>query len=124
MNISGKLTNPSIWILASLVCSLVLVDGCGNDRGSNFDAPTNPGMGTGAGGLGNGPSSVDLGAAGNYVILAQTEITDVPASDVTGNIGLSPATGAAIGITCAEVTGVTNAVDAAGPLPCSITDPV
>jgi Ice-binding-like len=124
MNRCKKLTNPSILILAPLMGALMLVDGCGIDRGSNSDAPTNPGVGTGAGGLGNGPSSVDLGAAGNYVILAQSEITDVPTSDVTGNIGLSPATGAAIGITCAEVTGVTNAVDAAGPLPCSVTDPV
>jgi hypothetical protein len=123
MNRNEKLTSPSIWILASLMCALMLVDGCGNDRGSN-SAATNPGAGTGAGGMGRGPASVDLGAAGNYVILAQTEITNVPTSDVTGDVGLSPATGAAIGITCAEVTGVTNAVDDTGPLPCSVMDPV
>src|SRR5579863_6973791 len=124
MNTIGKLTIPSLWVLAVLVCAQVV--GCGgNDRASNSaDTPTNAGVGTGAGGMGRGPAPVDLGAAGNYVILAQTEITNVPTSDVTGDVGLSPATGAAIGITCAEVTGVTNAVDTAGPLPCSVMDAV
>jgi hypothetical protein len=120
--------NVSVFAAALLVA---LVMGCSN--GSGYDAvnqglpaiePNNPGAGTGVGGLGTGPSPVELGAAANYVILAQSEITDVPTSAVTGNVGLSPATGAAIGITCAEVTGVINAVDNAGPLPCSVMDAV
>jgi hypothetical protein len=119
--------NISVFAAALLVA---LVMGC---NGSGYDAvnlglpsiePNNPGAGTGVGGLGTGPSPVELGAAANYVILAQSEITDVPTSAVTGNVGLSPATGAAIGITCAEVTGVINAVDNAGPLPCSVMDAV
>ena len=38
-----------------------------------------------------GPAVVDLGTAGNYVILAKTGISTVPASALTGDIGLSPA---------------------------------
>lgn len=125
MNSIEKLSKPPLWILASLVSALVVGCGGGNDYGSaSADAPSNPGAGTGVGGLGRGPSPINLGAAGNYVILAQSEITNVPTSAVTGNVGLSPATGAAIGITCAEVTGVTNAVDNTGPLPCAVVDTV
>jgi hypothetical protein len=38
-----------------------------------------------------GPASVDLGAAGNYVILATSGVSTVPASVITGDVGLSPA---------------------------------
>jgi len=48
---------------------------------------------------------VNLGTAGNYVILSETGITDVSPSPVTGNIGASPITGAAIHVTCAEMKG-------------------
>jgi hypothetical protein len=66
---------------------------------------------------------VDLGGAGHFVILSKSGITDVPASDVTGNVGTSPITGAADHLTCAEVTGKVYSVDAAGPPPCSIKAP-
>ncbi len=66
---------------------------------------------------------VNLGTAGNYVILTKTGITDVPPSAIVGNIGSSPITGAAIHITCAEVTGTISSVDAAGPAPCSLQVP-
>lgn len=38
-----------------------------------------------------GPAPVLLGAAGNYVILAKSAITNVPTSVVKGNVALSPA---------------------------------
>jgi hypothetical protein len=63
---------------------------------------------------------VNLGTAGNYVVLSKTGITDVPPSNIVGNIGASPITGAAIHVTCAEVTGFIYAVDAAGPAPCAL----
>jgi hypothetical protein len=66
---------------------------------------------------------VNLGRAGAFVILSKSGITDVPASDVTGNIGTSPITGAADTVTCAEVTGKIFSVDFAGPAPCSIKAP-
>ena len=65
--------------------------------------------------------AVDLGVAGNFVILSKSGITDVSPSAVTGNIGSSPITGAAILVPCTEVTGSIYSVDAAGPLPCRIT---
>ena len=66
---------------------------------------------------------VNLGAAGNFVLLSKTGITDVPASRITGNVGVSPITGAADGLTCAEVSGTISSVDATGPVPCSLVSP-
>ena len=68
-------------------------------------------------------AAVNLGGAGHFVILSKSGITDVPGSDVTGNVGTSPITGAADHLTCAEVTGKIYSVDAAGPAPCSIKSP-
>jgi hypothetical protein len=66
---------------------------------------------------------VDLGTAGSFAILSKSGITDVPASAIVGDVGASPITGAAIGLTCTEVTGTIYSVNAAGPLPCSVKDP-
>jgi hypothetical protein len=79
--------------------------------------------GTGAGASAGGPASVSLGTAAGFAILTKTGVTDVPASVITGDVGASPITGAALGVTCAEVTGTMHAVDAAGPLTCTVTDP-
>ena len=38
-----------------------------------------------------GPAPVNLGTAGNYVILAKSKISNVPTSAITGDLGLSPA---------------------------------
>lgn len=65
---------------------------------------------------------VDLGSAGNFTILSKTGITDVYKSTVVGDVGTSPITGAALLLSCAEVTGTIYTVDAAGPLPCRVTD--
>ena len=70
-----------------------------------------------------GPVPVYLGTAGDFVILTKSGITDVPASKVIGNIGTSPISGAADLLSCSEVTGRVYSVDAAGPAPCSVTDP-
>ena len=72
---------------------------------------------------GLGPTPVDLRNAGNFVILSKTGITDVPTSNVTGDVGASPITGAADLLTCTEVTGNVFSVDAAGPSPCNVMDP-
>ena len=68
-----------------------------------------------------GPAPVVLGTAGSFAILTKSGVTDVPTSAITGNVGASPITGAAIGVTCAEVTGTIYSVDAAGPA-CRVTD--
>ena len=38
-----------------------------------------------------GPAPIVLGMAGNYVILAESQISDIPPSVITGDVGLSPA---------------------------------
>jgi len=69
-------------------------------------------------------STVNLGTSSPFAILAGTpNITDAGnTSVINGNVGLSPATGADIGILCSQVTGTIYSVDAAGPLPCRVTD--
>tara|TARA_R110001583_G_scaffold3280_7_gene21201 strand:- start:1212 stop:1952 length:741 start_codon:yes stop_codon:yes gene_type:complete len=68
-------------------------------------------------------NSVYLGSAGTFAILSQSGITDVYRSDIVGDVGTSPITGAAILLSCDEVIGDIYTVDAAGPLPCATTDP-
>jgi hypothetical protein len=71
-----------------------------------------------------GQTSVPLGTAGRFAILTKSGITDVFASTINGSVGASPITGAAIHLTCVEVkTGIIYSVNAAGPLPCRVTDP-
>lgn len=65
---------------------------------------------------------VNLGLAGQFSILSKSGITNVFPSAITGDIGSSPITGAAIHLTCTEVTGTIYSVNAAGPLPCRITN--
>jgi hypothetical protein len=68
--------------------------------------------------------TVDLQTATPFAILAGTPgITDAGnTSVITGNVGLSPATGAGIGLLCSQVTGTIYSVDATGPLPCRVTN--
>ena len=67
-------------------------------------------------------AGVNLGVAGDFVILSKTGVTDVYKSAITGDVGSSPITGAAVLVKCTEVTGAIYTVDAAGPLPCRITN--
>jgi hypothetical protein len=76
----------------------------------------------GSASAGDGPPPVNLGTAGSFVILTKTGITDVYASAVTGDVGTSPITGAALLLTCGEVSGIIYTVDAAGPLPCAVNN--
>ncbi len=70
----------------------------------------------------NAQAVVALGVAGNYVVLSKTGVTNVYKSTITGDVGSSPITGAAILVSCAQVTGNIYSVDAAGPAPCTIID--
>ena len=65
---------------------------------------------------------VNLGLSGDFVILSKTGITDVYKSSVAGDVGTSPITGAALLLQCNEVSGTIYTVDAAGPLPCRVTN--
>ena len=70
-------------------------------------------------GMAAGPAPVDLGPAGNFVILSETGISDVSASAIVGDIGTSPIAGTAITATdgniCNEVFGTIYTVGPSGP---------
>jgi Ice-binding-like len=144
-------SNPFKMGSALLLASLAV--GCGSsDAASSTDggAGGNPADGAGTGDSGNasdGQGSVDvgtgaittsaqgvnLGMAGTYVILAETAISTVPTSAVTGNLGISPAaatyiTGFALTAdpsnvfsTSAQVTGSVYAATYAQPTPSNLT---
>jgi hypothetical protein len=75
------------------------------------------------------PSTVPLGGAGDFAILSKTGVTDVSPSEVWGDVGSSPITGAAILLVCSELKTAAGAasskirtVDVTGPSPCSTQD--
>ena len=75
-----------------------------------------------AGSAGAAATPVPLGTAGNFAILAGAAVTDSPTSAISGAVGVSPAAGTTIGLTCTQVAGTIYAVDATGAL-CFVTDP-
>lgn len=80
-----------------------------------------------------GPAPVGLGLAGNYGVLAKTAISTVPASSVTGDIGISPAAATFITgfslvadatnafATSSQLVGKAYAADYAVPTPSNLT---
>ncbi|MBK5279975.1 MAG: DUF3494 domain-containing protein [Bacteroidia bacterium] len=117
-----------IFLPILTILSAVLIVGCDRlnvepspsrnlSNESSFSADQNP-----APGLTGSLAGVNLGVAGNFVILSKSGITDVYKSDITGDVGSSPITGAALLLSCSEVVGTIYTVDAAGPLPCRVTD--
>jgi len=67
-------------------------------------------------------NAITLGDAAGFAILTETGVTDVYPSVITGNVGASPITGAAILLSCPEVTGTIYEVNKAGPS-CAVVDP-
>lgn len=86
------------------------------------------------GGSNSSLAPVDLGASGNYVILAKTTITNIASSAITGDLGLSPAatsfyTGFALTnatgyATSTQVVGKMYAASMASPTPVNLTTAV
>ena len=78
-----------------------------------------------------GPAPVRLGTAGNFAILSKTGISTVPASVITGNIGVSPAAESYLTgfsqtkhtgySTSPQVTGYLYAADMTPPTPSNMT---
>jgi hypothetical protein len=60
----------------------------GGNNASGGDTATGGADATGS--ATTGPAPVSLGSAENYVIIAKSAITNVPASVITGDLGLSP----------------------------------
>jgi hypothetical protein len=123
MNLFQSKYKPPAWLLAFSLSALVV--GCGG--GSDSAATVDPGVDQ-AGGVCTDAACVNLGTAGSFVILAQAGVTNVPTSPITGNVGSHPITGAAIGVTCAEVSGTIYDTDGAytgggaADVTCRVTD--
>lgn len=83
-----SITKPVKWSMALLLVAVVA--GCGGGGGGGGSVGSGSTLGP-TGGVCSGASCVNLGTAGNYAILAQTGVSTVPNSVVTGNVGLSPA---------------------------------
>lgn len=94
------------------------------------------GSGDGGGGGNSNDRTVDLGESGGFVILAKSGVSTVPTSDVTGDIGISPAAGSLITgfdliadasnefSTSSQVTGQIYASDQTAPTPSNLTTAV
>ena len=101
--------------------ALLAIAACASDAPSSLRPSASAPASHSATALGIGPAPVYLGTAGTFAILSKTGITDVYASAVLGDVGTSPITGAALLLSCGEVTGKVYVVDAAGPA-CAIND--
>jgi len=94
---------------------------------------TDGGNARGDGGPAVSANVVNLGSAGDFVILAKSGITNVPTSMITGNLGVSPVTetaitgfpltrdGSGVFSTTPEVTGKIFAADDGVPTPSNLT---
>jgi hypothetical protein len=80
---------PTSPLGASLLYTATVTTGAKSAAGRNIAAAYSWTFTTRAASLAVLP--VNLGAAGQYVILAKTQVSNVPVSIVTGNIGVSPA---------------------------------
>jgi hypothetical protein len=120
-------TIDGLAVAYTVVGTTVRVTTAAHTVGSvNIVVTTPLGTATGSGATGytyGSATTVNLGTADNFVILSKAGITDVPTSDIRGNIGTSPITGASItGLGCPEVTGTIYTVDATGPA-CRVINP-
>jgi Ice-binding-like len=130
--------NPTLSTTAAVLLLLASGTGCGSSSSqTTADGGPKDGRaasgGSGGGGMAAGTPAVALRTAGDYVILAESDISTVPTSVVTGNLGLSPM--AATFITgfslvadstnvfsiSAQVTGRIYAADYAVPTPSKLT---
>jgi hypothetical protein len=70
------------------------------------------------------PTPIGLGTATAFAIRAGDTITNVPTSSITGNIGLSPASGSFYtdATFCTQVTGTIYSVDSTATIACEVVD--
>lgn len=116
----------STFTLAVLLMAALMIGCSDNATGVNDDEIVIPIQTT-------DHSTVNLRTAGNYVILAGSEISNIPTSAITGNIGLSPAAGSMITgfslvyttgdqhATSSQITGNVHASDYGDPTPSVMT---
>jgi hypothetical protein len=124
--------------MSALILPTLFVMGC--NSGSPNSNPRNPsGLGPAPVALspsGGDAAAGDLGAAGNYVILAKTGISNVTGSAITGFVGISPAAATYITgfslvpdatnvfSTSSSVTGKVYAATYASPTPSNLTSAI
>jgi hypothetical protein len=123
---------PSAILAASTVYTMTLTTGAKDAGGQALAAEVVKSFTTG--GSTSTLAGVNLGAAGNFVILAKTTVTNIATSAVTGDLGLSPAatsfyTGFALTnatgyATSTQVTGKLYAASMASPTPTNLTTAV
>ena len=131
---SGKTATftPSVMLTAGTVYTATITTGAKNLAGSALANNIEWNFTTVA--AASDLAAIDLGASGNYVILAKTAINNVAKSAITGDLGLSPAaTSYATGFalinstgyaTAAQVTGRIYAADMVAPTPINLTTAV
>ena len=85
----------NLAIISMLFMLTVFMAGCGSSGTSS-----------------SSKDAVNLGTAGNFAILSKSGITNTPTSAITGDIGSSPITAAAINVTCTEINGIIYGADA------------
>jgi hypothetical protein len=129
MNRFAKYSKPAMGLTVFL--AVACVAGRNGGISATVLSPTSPHAGRAL--KGYGPAPVDLGNAGNFVILTKTGITNVPGSAITGNLGVSPIAASAItGFSLiypagspfsqsSQVTGKIYAADYASPTPANLT---
>ena len=124
---------PSSVLEPGTVYTATITTGAKNLAGTPLAANTAWSFTT-AGSTSKNLTVVNIGSAGNYVILAKTAITNNATSKITGDLGLSPAatsyitgfsltnaTGYAV---AAQVTGKIYAADMVAPTPINLTTAV
>ena len=99
--------NTPLKLSSTLILGAFLA-GCGSSNGPTAGATIGVNIG-----ISGASTPVNLGTTANFSTLAKTAITNVPSSVITGDIGASPVTGAAIDVTCGEITGIIYGSDAA-----------
>jgi hypothetical protein len=148
MNSKTYLSTPSLFLLLSLTTACGSSDdgtgfGSGGTDSGSGGAAASSGSGGGGAATDSGPGGnagttaselpVDLGSAGNFVVLAKSGVSTVPTSAITGNVGVSPAaasyiTGFSLSVdstnvfsTSTQVVGKVYASDYVPPTPSNLT---
>jgi hypothetical protein len=140
LNISGTVAYqgttatfaPAVPLTAGTTYTVIITTGIKSAAGVAIPANNSWAFSTGSNAAGLAP--VNLGTAANYVILAKTAINNAPTSNITGDLGLSPAatsyitgfsiTNATGYATSAQVTGKLYAADMVSPTPINLTTAV
>ncbi|TVQ19722.1 MAG: DUF3494 domain-containing protein [Bacteroidetes bacterium] len=123
---------PSEFLLADVTYTAIITTGAKDLAGNPL--VENKEWTFKTGGTALALDAVDLKSAANFVILAKSAITNVPTSDITGDVALSPAAASdisglalvAVGdhATSSQVTGLVFAADMDVPTPITLTTAV